>query len=122
MLVSSLAGVASCTSIEPNSNYVVLVPMRHVAETWIVTPEPNPDGYRVRLGNQRYHETIAPLVAKNALTADAAIDAACNVAVNEVMIKGGCEAIGVPTCAHTLVGPQGRPAEIWMHVECAQNP
>jgi len=121
----------ACTSIEPNSDYVIVAPLKYVPQPsesppnsswgWIETSDPHPDGYRVRIGDMKYHKLIEPLVANGTLTGDTAISAASSLAEREVVERKLCTSAKVPDSARRLTGPGGRPSEIWMYVECTNS-
>ncbi len=117
----------ACVSIEPNSDYVIVVPIKYVPQPsestpnsswgWIETNDPHPDGYRVRIGDMKYHKLIEPLVANKTLTRETAISAASDLAEREVVERQLCLLARVPPKARALHGSQ-RPSEVWMYVEC----
>jgi hypothetical protein len=122
--------VSSCTSIAPNSDYVIVEPVKYIPEGadsgsnsswgWLVTTDPHPDGYRVRLGDMKYHKIIEPLIANNTLTVETAISAASIFAENEVVKRQLCLSTKIPAKAKTLTGSQN-PPEIRMYVECVES-
>ena len=128
--VLTLLLLQACASIEPNSDYVIVVPVKYVPQSsesspnsswgWLETTDLHPDGYRVRIGDMKYHKLIEPLVANKTLTGETAISAASALAVREVVEKKLCVSARVPPKARSLHGPH-RPSEIWMYVECVED-
>jgi hypothetical protein len=121
--------LTACVSIDPNSDYVIVVPVKNVAEPSNPTPNSiwgrlettdlNPDGYRVRIGDGRYHKLIEPLAKSKTLTTETAISTVSAFAEAEVIEKQLCESAKVPLKDRTLMGSQ-RPSEIWVYVECVK--
>jgi hypothetical protein len=121
----------SCTSIAPNSDYVIIEQVKYVACSaepspnsscgWVKTESPNFDGYRVRLGDMKYHKIIEPLIANNTLTGDTAISATAAFVENEVIKRQLCTSARVPADAKNHLIGSNNPPEIRMYVECVES-
>jgi hypothetical protein len=119
----------SCASIAPNSDYVIVEPVKFVpCETnpspnsscgWVKVDGPIFDGYNVHLGDMKYHKIIEPLIANNTLTGETAVSAASTFVENEVVKRQLCTSAKVPAKARNLRGSQN-PPEIIMYVECVK--
>lgn len=129
LYISIVFNIQSCASIAPNSDYVIVEPVKYVpCETnpspnsscgWVKVDGPNFDGYKVHLGEMKYHKIIEPLIASNTLTGETAISAASTFAENEVVNRQLCVSAKVPADARRLAGSQN-PPEIIMYVECVK--
>ena len=119
--------VYACTSIEPNSDYVLIEPVKYVAAPatprpnyefgWVIASLEDAEGFRVRIGDQKYHDLIRPYMVNGSITNEKAVSVAAAFAEQQVTERGLCKVASVPANSRNLHGPQG-PWEIWMYVEC----
>ena len=122
--------LSGCTSFEANSNYVLIEPVKYVAAPatpcpnckfgWVTTSSEDAERFRVRIGEQKYHDLIRPYLVNGGITNEKAVSVAAAFAEQQVAGRGLCKVASVPADSRKLMGPQG-PWEIWMYVECRKS-
>jgi hypothetical protein len=125
-----LTALSACASIEPNSDYVIVEPVKYVPPPaapipnyrfgWVTTSVEDAQRFRVRIGDQRYHDLIQPHRVNGNIPLETAISVTAAFAEHEVISRHLCQSASVPAESRKLVGPQG-PWEIWMYVECHER-